>query len=188
MPCSSTRSSCLLESICTYFGTPHRRSELNAVSTPAALHDLPRSGHVQLLADDQILADAMLRRPQYCQSEADLAVELAAKRVEVLERAAAFEPVAAQLTQARVVSHTVMTSLCVDTVAYIHAGMTNGVHVTLSSTASRRLKLARKVVVHQTGCTACVAAPCCPEMVMMVCAQAGVDTLQLAAPLQTVTA
>ena len=36
---------------------------------------------------------------QYRQLEAELAVELAAKRVEVLERAAAFEPVAAQLAQ-----------------------------------------------------------------------------------------
>ena len=48
-----------------------------------------------------LAGDVMLCRPQYRQSEADLAVELAAKRVEVLERAAAFEPVAAQLTQAR---------------------------------------------------------------------------------------
>ena len=38
---------------------------------------------------------------QYHRLEADLAVELAAKRVEILQRAAAFEPIAAQLTQAR---------------------------------------------------------------------------------------
>ncbi len=54
----------------------------------------------------------MLCCPQYRQTEANLAVELAAKRVEVLERAAAFEPVAAQLTQARSSLDTVNNPLC----------------------------------------------------------------------------
>ena len=147
--------------------------------------------------------------PQYRQLEADLAVDLATKRVEVLERAAAFEPIAAQLKQARIVPPTLQRLAC-QARDSSHGEATPIATHTADPVVEYAVRAASADVLVWWNAMDCVwwnamdcggrtlrriasdcsITLCCirKDFTVHVCVQAGLDALQLPPPLQNVAA